>query len=136
MQKYLKGGNYLFDQDYIMRLIKDMVRMLLKLLFNIDTESPVTEQLSDEAVQVYESLLDLIDQGNINEAENQIYELIEDRSMEHLQMALLFFDYLSSKSDEFLQEHNFSRNEIKEDLKDIVSKYGLDGMVESFLIDT
>lgn len=126
----------MFDQDYIMRLIKDMVRMLLKLLFNIDTESPVTEQLSDEAVQVYESLLDLIDQGNINEAENQIYELIEDRSMEHLQMALLFFDYLSSKSDEFLQEHNFSRNEIKEDLKDIVSKYGLDGMVESFLIDT
>ena len=35
----------MFEQDYIMRLIKEMVRTILKLLFNIDTESPTAELL-------------------------------------------------------------------------------------------
>ena len=28
----------MFEQDYVMRLIKEMVRAILKLLFNIDTD--------------------------------------------------------------------------------------------------
>jgi hypothetical protein len=36
-----------FEQDYVMRLIKEMVRAILKLLFNIDTDSPTTELLED-----------------------------------------------------------------------------------------
>ena len=37
----------MYEQDYIMRLIKEMVRAILKLLFNIDTESPSSELLKD-----------------------------------------------------------------------------------------
>ena len=33
----------MFEQDYVMRYIKEMVRAILKLLFNIDTESPSSE---------------------------------------------------------------------------------------------
>ncbi len=50
----------MFEQDYVMRLIKEMVRTILKLLFNIDTESPSAELLQDaEEQQALEALLDI-----------------------------------------------------------------------------
>lgn len=38
----------MFEQDYVMRLIKEMVRAILKLLFNIETESPTAELLENK----------------------------------------------------------------------------------------
>ncbi len=38
----------MFEQDYVMRLIKEMVRAILKLLFHIDTESPTVELLENK----------------------------------------------------------------------------------------
>ena len=38
----------MFEQDYVMRLIKEMVRAILKLLFNIDTESPTVDLLENK----------------------------------------------------------------------------------------
>ena len=60
----------MFEQDYIMRLIKEMVRTLLKLLFHIDTDSPSAELLKDrEDKQTLETLLAMIDEGRIDDAE-------------------------------------------------------------------
>jgi hypothetical protein len=39
--------NKVLEEDYVMRLIKEMVRAVLKLLFNIDTDSPTSELLED-----------------------------------------------------------------------------------------
>ena len=65
----------MYEQDYIMRLIQEMVRVILKLLFNIDTESPSAELIEDaEEKQTLESLLDMVDDGRINEAENSLYD--------------------------------------------------------------
>ena len=36
------------ERDYIMRLIREMVRAILKLFFNIDSESPTEELLAGE----------------------------------------------------------------------------------------
>ena len=40
---------------------------------------------------------------------------------------------LNDKSDEFLEAHNYSRDEIKAGLKDITVRYGVDGFAEMFL---
>ena len=67
----------MFEQDYVMRLIKEMVRAILKLLFNIDTESPTIELLENkEEKETLENLIDMVDAGEINEAENRLYDLI------------------------------------------------------------
>lgn len=124
----------LFEQDYVMRLIEEMVRAILKLLFNIDTKSPSAELLEDaEEQQTLDELLDMVDDGFINEAENKIYEITEDGKKVNLEIALLFYSYLNNKSDEFLEEHNFSQNEIKSGLRDITARYGVDGFVDVFL---
>ncbi|MBR1856352.1 MAG: hypothetical protein IJ803_04695 [Oribacterium sp.] len=124
----------MYEQDYIMRLIKEMVRAILKLLFNIDTESPSSELLKDaEEKQTLDSLLDMIDEGRINEAENSLYDSIENLDKSGLEIALLFYSYLNDKSDEFLEEHDFNREEVKQGLEDITSRYGISGFAEMFL---
>jgi hypothetical protein len=124
----------LFEQDYIMRMIKEMVRAILKLLFNIDTDAPSAELLKDsEDAQTLDELLDMVDDGFINEAENRIYEITEQGNKTDLEIALLFYSYLNDKSDKFLEEHNYSRDEIKAGLKDITARYGVDSLAEMFL---
>lgn len=124
----------MFEQDYVMRLIKEMVRAILKLLFNIDTDSPSAELLEDaKEQQTLDELLDMVDNGFINEAENKIYEITEEGKKTDLEMALLFYSYLNDKSDEFLEAHNYSRDGIKAGLKDITVRYGVAGFAEMFL---
>lgn len=126
----------MFEQDYIMRLIKEMIRMVLKLLFHIDTNSPTEELLNiTEEKETINTLLELVDGGFINEAENRIYELTSDGNTEALKTALLFYAHLNEKTDDFLKEHDFSRKEIKEDLMGIMSKYGLEDLTELFMSD-
>jgi hypothetical protein len=129
-----KGVKKVFEQDYVMRLIKEMVRAMLKLLFNIDTDSPTSELLEDsEEKTTLDTLLHMVDDGKVNEAENEIYEMIENLDQNYLEVALLFYSYLNDKSDEFLEDNNFSRDEVKEGLETIVSRYGLNSMASMFL---
>lgn len=37
--------------------------------------------------------------------------------------------------DDFLEENSFSRQEIKDGLKDVISKHGLGGLTDAFLMD-
>ena len=124
----------MFEQDYIMRLIKEIIRTILKLLFDIDTEIPTIELLENEEEKAtLETLLNMVDDGDINEAENKVFEMVEAGGRDSLELILLFYSYLNDKSDDFLTENNFSRKEIQDDLKYILSKYGLDSMAEMFL---
>jgi hypothetical protein len=87
-----------------------------------------------EEQQTLDELLELIDDGLINKAENRIYEIPEDRKMTNLEIALLFYSYLNDKPDEFLEEHNYCRDEIKSELSDSTVRYGVnDGFVDMFL---
>ena len=126
----------MFEQDYIMRLVKEIIRVLLKLLFNLDVESPTSDLLENQEERMtLDALLDMVDAGNIDEAENRIYELTAGDDIQHLETALLFYSYLNEKSDVFLAEHHFSREEIRLGLYDIVSRYGLEGMAGAFIPD-
>lgn len=117
-----------------MRLINELVRTILKLLINIDIETAALDLLSDSKEQdILNALVDLIENGNINEAENRLFDMISTDNQESLKTALLFYYYLNEKDDDFLKEHDFSREEIQSGLTGIISKFGLDGMVEAFL---
>lgn len=126
----------MFEQDYVMRLIKEMVRAILKLLFNIDTELPTAELLENkEEKETLKNLLDMIDDGKINEAENRLYDLTSDTDMNSLEIALLFYSYLNDKTDDFLEENDFSRDEIKLGLENVTDSFGLSSITKMFLKD-
>lgn len=123
----------MIEQDYIMRLIREMVRAILKLLFGIDTVSPTDELLKEsEDKETLDKLCDLVDAGNICEAENIIYDLTEKGEMSKLEVAVLFYAYLNEKEDDFLKANDFSREEVKNGLNDVISRYGLDNFTDIF----
>lgn len=122
------------EQDYIMRLIKELVRAILKVIFHTDIDMPSVEMLKDSQRRcVLEELLNLIDRGEINEAENRLSELLEDGGGQELELALLFYSHLNEKSNDFLEAHDFSREEIKSGLEDAMGSQGLGEMAEAFL---
>lgn len=123
----------MFEEDYIMRTIKEMVRALLKFLFGADTDAP-TEALLEEKQSraVWEELKKSIDDGNINEAENALYSFIDAGDKEALKTALLFYSYVNEKEDAYLEENNYTREEIKTGLQDVAARYGLDGLADIF----
>lgn len=126
----------MFEQDYVMRLITEIIRTILKLLFNIDTASPTVELLENKEIkETLENLLDMVDTGKINEAENKLYDLISDTDMNSLEVALLFYSYLNDKTDDFLEASEFSRDEIKLGIENVADFFGLSNITKMFLAD-
>ncbi|MDD6796498.1 MAG: DUF6483 family protein [Clostridiaceae bacterium] len=124
----------MIEQDYIMRQIKEIVKMALKLFANKDTEMPSVEILQDEASQnVLDRLKRLIDEGRINEAENELFKIVGSKEYSYLKISMLFYSYLNEKDDEFLENNNFSREEVQKGLKDVMSKIGLKDLMKIML---
>ena len=126
----------MFEQDYIMRLIRELVRAVCKLIFHIDTETPGLELFDAEREQeqreALEGIIRLADQGRINEAENLLFEWPGDGNQETLKMALVFYAHLNEKTDAFLAEHDLSREAIRDGLHEVMSRYGLESLSETF----
>lgn len=124
----------MFEQDYIIRVIKEMVRTLLELIFHIHTEDPTADLLETaEEKEVFQVLLDMADAGNINEAENRLYEFLQEDDEKYLRTAILFYSHLNDKNDEFLEAHEYSREEIGQGLKAAVKRCGYQGITGAFL---
>jgi high-affinity Fe2+/Pb2+ permease len=120
----------MFENDFVMRTIHDMVRMVLKLLFGIDPETEDFE-LNDEADEVHQKLLDMIRDGQINDAENWVYELTEDGDADYLEVGILFYDRLNQLDNKTLSDMDYSREEIAEGLKSLLERYGYAGLADS-----
>lgn len=98
----------------------------MKLVFNIDM-MPSDDMLeTEEQKEALLRLRGMADEGKINEAENRLFETADYGDLSELKLALLFYSYLNNMTDECLEEHDFSREEIERGLADIAQKYGLD----------
>ena len=125
----------MFEQDYIMRQLKEMIRAIFKMLFGTDVKSTTVELLdSQEDKELLESLFEMADDGNINEAENRLYDSMDNNS-NSLKTALLFYSYLNDKTDEFLDANNFSREEIKSGINQLMDRYDLSEFARLILLE-
>lgn len=117
----------MLEDDYLMRMIKNMARALGKILLNKEIilyELPVEEEYTSSDI-LYKRLLDMMEQGNINEAENLLYEEVDTKDYHQLELALSFYTHLNEYDDDFLEEHNYSREEIQQGIQDIGKEYGI-----------
>ena len=87
----------------------------------------------------YQTLLQRIDQGEINEAENELLAYMEGkRSVEKaalqdigtvyntiLDMALSVYGYMNEKEDIFLEQNNYCRQEIEEGIRGLLMRFGV-----------
>ena len=118
----------MFQQDYILREIQALTRFLAKAVFQTELES---DPLLDESGIVTgekffaHTLFALVARGQLNEAENLLFEEIEKHpQQEYLKLAIRFYSRLNAMDDKTLREYNFTREEIIEGLAAIKKIYG------------
>lgn len=121
----------MFENDYIMKQIEMSTKFLAKLIFG--KESPEYKLQYEEtgnagqADLLWLKLRQMIADGEINKAENLLYENIErEQSAENLEIAIDFYDSLGKLDDDVLDECDFARIEILEGLENVKKIYGIE----------
>ena len=109
------------EKDYIMRMIKEMVRVLFSLMFgkkyvSVELEKENKYEVSGKNLKDF---LDMIDSGKINEAENILLDSIDYTDRNEVMAAALFYQYLSEKDSEFLKNNNYTKEEVMSGFKKI-----------------
>lgn len=120
----------MITEDYILRMIHDMGRMLARLL-GLRSDNPYAPQTymaagSGDGAQLLERLRELADQGEINRAEDTLFEELDFSNPQEFATALAFYEYINSFSDPRLELCGYSREEIWEGLRDCAAEFGVD----------
>lgn len=117
----------MYEKDYIMRLVRDLVRFIARVFLKKDDikyEVFDEENLSKTDL-LHKQLLILMGEGKINEAENLLFEELDTSSTEYLELAVDFYNRLNEMDEDFLEESNFSRKEVEEGLRAIMKEFGI-----------
>ena len=117
-------------EDYILRMIQDLGRMLARLLQSdaLEPEAlPLTLEESKPAVlPLLEELRRQCDLGQINQAEDRLFEEVDFSDPATLPTVLGFYQYLNHYTDRQLESWDYSREEIFDGLRDCAVCYGAD----------
>ena len=110
------------EKDYIMRMIKEMVRVLFSLMFgkkyvSVELEKENKYEVSGKNLKDF---LDMIEFGKINEAENMLLDNIDYTNNDDVMAAALFYQYLSEKDSEFLINNNYTKEEVLSGFKQLL----------------
>ena len=71
----------------------------------------------------------MIDQGDINEAENLLLEDLDYINKEEVISAAFFYQYLSQKDDDFLRRNDYTKEEVLFGFKQLLEKSGYEDLV-------
>ena len=114
------------EKDYIMRMIKEMVRVLFSLMFgkkyvSVELEKENKYEVSGKNLKDF---LDMIDSGEINEVENILLDSIDYTDRNEVMAAALFYQCLSEKDSEFLKNNNYTKEEVMSGFKQLLMQSG------------
>lgn len=111
-----------YHQDWLMRQIEAITAMLGYILSGRSVSTVTVEALDETQSgenELYLQLQALVRKEKICEAENLLYEAMEDPSRQVLDAAARFYADLNQFSDETLEKCNFSRLEIMDGLTEV-----------------
>lgn len=129
--------NFSDEKDYIMRIIKEMVRVLFSLMLgkeytSVELPDENKYEVSGKALTELERM---VDDGFVNEAENMLLEHIDYTRKEEILAAILLYQYISEKDDDFLAEHNYTKEEALDGIKRLAEKSGYGEISKIFMED-
>ncbi len=127
--------NFNDEKDYIMRIIKEMVRVLFSLMFGKQYKSVELPEENEYEVsgKSLEEFKKMVNEGFINEAENILLESIDYSQKREVLAAILFYQYIGEKDNDFLGAHNYSKEEALDGIRRLAEKQGY-GQISSLLM--
>ena len=126
----------MFEQDYIMRQIREFIAVIMEVMFGEKLES------ADDILEYQKKygggdddsyLFRMIDSGEIIKAEELLYESIRTKSAANLLKGFAFYQYLAQQDDDFLEDHGFSRFQIAEGFKRFAALFDAAHLTALFL---
>ena len=123
--------NFTDEKDYIMRMIKEMVRVLFSLAFgkkyvSVELEKENKYEVSGKNLKIF---LNMIDLGQINEAENILLDSIDYTNKNEVMAVTLFYQYLSEKDNQFLENNNYTKEEVLSGFKQLLVQSGYNNLL-------
>ncbi len=115
-----------FQDDWVMRQIDIVARFVSSLVFKKDLvkyEPGVSDMLS-RTDEVYYSIMLLLKEGRICEAEDELFENMEF-SDRYVELATDFYQRLNAITDQELEAADFSRDEVYDGFIDILTQLGI-----------
>lgn len=120
------------EKDYVMRMIREVSRVLFSILFGkqyVQVETELENKFRTEGTPE-NALKDLVDRGQICEAENILLEDLDYSNKASVAFAVMFYRYLGEMEDGFLQQHDFSTQEVLDGLDSLIENSGYSGIVD------
>lgn len=109
-------------EDWFMRQIEGITQVVAQLVFHKDIiqyDIPNEAYLSQTDL-IHKNLLSLLAEKKICEAEDYLFETYKEDDPAYLKLAVDFYQRLNGLSDETLNTNNFSREEIKQGLDNLL----------------
>ena len=115
------------QQDWLMRQIEMMIAAIIQLLSEkAGKEYSLQDEIKQERfTELKQKLTDLLNEGQLGEAENLLFFELEDGDESILAIAIDFYQKANTLSDKELDEQGFTRSELLEGLSDVAERYGL-----------
>ncbi len=129
--------NFNDEKDYIMRIIKEMVRVLFSLMLgkqykSVELPEENKYEVSGKSLEEFKKM---VNEGFINEAENILLESIDYSQKREVLAAILFYQYIGEKDNDFLEAHNYSKEEALDGIRRLAEKQGY-GQISSLLMES
>ncbi len=117
----------MYQQDWMMRQIQMLVQFVAKLFWGKDF---IEYQIEDDnhlsqTDCLYKDLKVLLENRELCKAEDLLFEHLEKDNQDYLKLAIDFYQSINELDDPELEAANFSREEIKSGLDEIMRVFGL-----------
>ncbi len=118
-----------------MRQIEALIAFLIYAVTGENAEDQSQSVELYHSNDLYKRLRDLVDSGEICQAENLLFSEADGENVDALRAALQFYQDINAFSDAKLASCNFSREEIADGLKEICSRYHISDHLLPFHYD-
>lgn len=113
-------------RDNMLRRIRGRVRLLSSIMMGkqISTQDLAMDEKYSASGKTLAQYQVMIDHGDVNDAENDLWEELDYTDKTQVFAAVIVYQYMSEKGDEFLEQHDFSQEEVYDGLKRLAQSAG------------
>ena len=117
----------MLTEDWMMRQVEALARSIAYLVFQKeDTAYTPTGAAEDAEIdELYRTLLEKVNAGDIGGAEDLLYQRAEPEDRRYLELAVDFYSRLNDLSDELLEQGGFARDEVQDGLRNLAAQFGV-----------
>ena len=112
-----------------MRMIKETIRVLFVVVFGEKYVSVELENKYEVSGKNLKDFLDMIDVGQINEAENLFLDSMDYTNKEAVMAGALFYEHINEKDNEFLTSNNYTREEVLSGFQQLLEQSGYHDLI-------